>query len=218
MQSSIVESKSRAEKMFTLIELLVVIAIIAILASMLLPALNQARMKAKGMECLNKQKTYALCATQYTSDNYGWLPPAYDERMSGKFWRGYLEPYAKIPKNENKNTVYCPAFPHDKYLRIGWNRYLGYINPSTGLPVVADWTYRKLSRIKRPTKIMISADADGYVFDAYVIMYPLTNSSTHVTTPHHDRTISSFVDGHATYLSYIYLNMNKSAMIKNIYE
>ncbi len=59
---------------FTLIELLVVVAIIAVLISILLPAISQARQMAQGMKCLNNLKQIGMGVTYYTGEHNSYLP------------------------------------------------------------------------------------------------------------------------------------------------
>ena len=71
--------KTTHKTYFTLIELLVVIAIIAILASILMPALQQAKERARSISCINNLKQLATDARMYTDDNAGWWGSPYVE-------------------------------------------------------------------------------------------------------------------------------------------
>jgi len=83
----------RQKRAFTLIELLVVIAIIAILASMLLPALGRAKSKAQGIMCMNNGRQMMLAWQMYAGENSDKLPSAYGNPPGYTDWIPYGSSY-----------------------------------------------------------------------------------------------------------------------------
>ena len=106
---------------FTLIELLVVIAIIAILAAILLPALNSARERGRSASCINNEKQLASAVSLYNSDNDDYNPYAvFDYSGAGHRWAwntaimsyagvSSITPYRGNPKPYTVETFICPT-------------------------------------------------------------------------------------------------------------
>ena len=169
------------KKHFTLIELLVVIAIIAILAAMLLPALQQARERAKSTTCINNLKTIGTALTMYSNDCQGFFPAPY---MKLK-WREDMQSYTgvdhqkiktwKAQSMKDSGVYYCPS---DTWFgpqnvacySYGYNTYFSSFNFDGGYSPSAQPSSfaQKVGRVSTPSKKI-------YIIDNYnTALYNMT--------------------------------------------
>lgn len=157
---------------FTLIELLIVIAIIAILASMLLPALKKAKETAKAIQCKGNLKSIGLATHNYTSDYNGWFP-SYDflSAPAPRFWFEFVNSYMGEEDEAYKATSEawgCPASRNGNLdwwgytnLPYGYNIALGYFDRVGDIGNTGTRQKVQIHEIKRPSEIIMQGDSDG---------------------------------------------------------
>ena len=221
---------------FTLIELLIVIAIIAILAAMLLPALNNAREAARAASCIGNLKQVSLGLMNYY-DAYQRFPKAssWFKNASGRTdkWGGLLHEQSKLsPKN-----FLCPSFPREKRAAetATGKQYIKELYTRRKLEVdgehwpKTDYGYNfnymdhsKLSQFKQPSYTIAAAETRNGVYNSgqhtvHSFIWVFTANYFYVYPNHNTKANALYVAGHVAPISGIGSSKNRTSWIRSVY-
>lgn len=213
--------KQVSTKSFTLIELLVVVAIIAVLAAMLLPALANAREKAKQANCMNNLRQLGFAGFMFIQENDDYFPGAGYPDMDcpsnpgGEHWITQMLPYHGKSKDGTWDDVaaeidYCEVYWCPSHSKGDIDRTLGdttYINSViNNLPYgqnedLGFWTVTpkcvKESRVRTASTLIWIADNGGATGGGgYIWPYINTPGSRGLGIRHTDGGNVLFTDGH----------------------